>query len=73
MSSDGQRRRAWLFGLLLFGVGAIAGLALWVLLPWPWPFIGALAIAGFFLFMGRRGISWVVRYKLNQRKGERDH
>ncbi len=73
MARGEGKKRAWLFGLLLSGVGAIVGLTLWVLLPWPWPFIGALAFAGMFLVMGRRGIFWVVRYRLNQGKGKNHH
>lgn len=65
--------RVWLLGFIMFVLGGGLSLALQVVTPWPWNLVVALGVAGLFLAMGGRSLLWVLRYRLNQRKGERDH
>ena len=71
MISRRQKMRVWLRGFAMSVVGAVLGLTIWVLTPYPWTFVITLGVAGLFFALGGRGLLWVWRYKREQRRKER--
>ena len=71
MISRRQKIRVWLRGFALSVVGAVLGLTILVLTPYPWSFVIALAVGGLFFALGGRGLWWVWLYRREQRRKEK--